>query len=155
MISPFNKYTVQSNQFLSLLADVMYMPHDKKRVLNILRAVLHAIRNRITPEESAQFMAQLPMLIKAIYVDGWQIGKHQKRIYTFEEFVDEVYDLGGSYTGVAFGDRMEAERGIKSVFKVLKNYISDGEFNDVLATMPAKLRSELLDLLMSNGGLVL
>ena len=50
---------------------------------------------------------------------------------------------------------MEAERGIQLVFKVLKNYISDGEMNDVLASMPNKLRSDLLDMLMSNGGLVM
>ena len=155
MTTPFDKYAMHGNEFLSQLADELYMPNEKERVLHVLKAVLHGIRNRISPEESSQFMAQLPMMVKAVYVDGWQIGKHQKRISTFEEFVDEVYDLSGGYKGLAFGDRMEAERGIQSVFKILKNYISDGEFNDVLASMPTKLRSDLLDMLMSNGGLVI
>ena len=155
MQTPFNKYTIQGNLFLSQLADELNMPKNKTRTLHILKAVLHGIRNRISPEESAQFMAQLPMLLKAVYVDGWQIGKHQKRINTLEEFVDEVYDLGGAYKGLAFGDRIEAERGIQSVLKILKNYISEGEFNDILASMPTKLRSDLLDILINSGGLVM
>ena len=155
MQTPFNKYTIQGNLFLSQLADELNMPKNKTRTLHILKAVLHGIRNRISPEESAQFIAQLPMLLKAVYVDGWQIGKHQKRINTFGEFVNEVYDLGGAYKGLAFGDRIETERGIQSVFKILKNYISEGEFNDVLASMPTKLRSDLLDMLMNSGGLVM
>lgn len=154
MQSPFNKFAEQGNEFLSHVATELNMPNDKTRTLHVLKAVLHGIRNRISPEESSQFIAQLPMMIKAVYVDGWQIGKHQNRISTFDEFVAEVYFLGGGYKGYAFGDRMEAENGIKGVLKALKNHISEGEFNDVLASMPAKLQSSLLDLLM-RGGLVL
>jgi uncharacterized protein (DUF2267 family) len=155
MQTPFNKYLTQGNQILSELADELDIPKDKARVLHILKAVLHGIRNRISPEESSQFMAQLPMLLKAIYVDGWQIGKLQKRVSTFEEFIDDIYDLSGGYKGLAFDDRMEVEKSISVVLKVLKQYISEGEFNDVLAFMSPKLRAALLDILMTNGGLVL
>jgi uncharacterized protein (DUF2267 family) len=155
MRTPFNKYTSQGNEFLAQLADELYMPKEKARALNILKAVLHGIRNRISPEESSQLIAQLPMLIKAVYVDGWQIGKQHKRITDFEDFITEIYDLGGGYKGIAFGDRMQVERSIFSVFKILKQHISEGELNDILASMPTKLRTPLLDLLMSRGGLVL
>jgi uncharacterized protein (DUF2267 family) len=155
MQTPFNKYLTQGNQVLSELADELNMPKDKARALHILKAVLHGIRNRISPEESSQFISQLPMLLKAIYVDGWQIGKLQKRVSNLEEFVDEIYDLSGGYKGLAFGDRVEVERSIQSVFKILKQYISEGEFNDVLASMTPKLRAALLDMLMSSGGLVM
>ena len=155
MTTPFDKYAMHGNEFLSQLADELYMPNEKDRVLHVLKAVLHGIRNRISPSESSQFMAQLPMMVKAVYVDGWQIGKHQKRISTFEDFIDEVYDLSGGYKGLAFGDRFETIRCIQGVLNILKNHISEGEFNDVLASMPVKLRSDLLDLLMSKEGLVM
>ena len=155
MTTPFDKYAAHGNQFLSQLADELYMPDDKGRAVHVLKAVLHGIRNRISPEESSQFMSQLPMMVKAVYVDGWQIGKHQKRITNFEDFIDEVYDLGSGYKGLAFGDRFETIKCIQAVFNVLKNHISEGEFNDILASMPVKLRSALLDLLMSSGGLVM
>jgi uncharacterized protein (DUF2267 family) len=155
MQTPFNKYALKGNEMLKQLAEELGIPDDRDRALNVLKAVLHGIRNRITPEQSAQFIAQLPMMIKGIYVDGWQIGKHQKRVATFDKFVEEVYQLGGGYKGYSFDDVMDAERGIQVVFSVLKRYISEGEFNDILTTMPAELRFQLTDFLMREGGLIM
>lgn len=155
MQSPFNQYALKGNEVLKQLAEELMMPGENARMVNIFKAVLHGIRNRITPEESTQFIAQLPMMFKAIYVDGWTIGKHQKRINSFDKFVEEVYELGGGYKGYTFGDIVEAENGIQAVFTVLKQFVSEGEFNDILATMPEVLRSELLDYLMRKGGLVM
>ena len=36
-----------------------------------MRATLHALRDRLTVEEAAQFAAQLPMLIRGFYYEGW------------------------------------------------------------------------------------
>ncbi len=155
MQTPFDKYAKHGNQFLSQLADELNMSADQERVLRILKAVLHGIRNRIVPVESAQLISQLPMMIKAVYVDGWQIGKHQERIATFEEFVAEVYHIGGGFNELAFASRMEVVNAIQAVLKVLKNHVSEGEFNDILVSMPIKLQSALLDMLMKEGGLVM
>jgi uncharacterized protein (DUF2267 family) len=155
MQTQFNKYALKGNEMLKQLAEELGIPDDTDRALNVLKAVLHGIRNRITPEQSAQFIAQLPMMIKGIYVDGWQIGKHQKRVSTFDKFAEEVYQLGGGYKAYSFDDVLDAERGIQVVFSVLKQYISEGEFNDILTTMPAHLRFQLSDFLMREGGLIM
>ena len=39
-----------------------------------LRAVLHALRDRLTVEEGAQLAAQLPTLIRGIYYEQWKPG---------------------------------------------------------------------------------
>lgn len=44
---------------------------DEHKVYIALRAVLHALRDRLTVEEAAQLGAQLPMLIRGFYYDGW------------------------------------------------------------------------------------
>jgi uncharacterized protein (DUF2267 family) len=51
-------------------------PEDKKLSTRVLRAVLHALRSRPTIQQFFQMMAQFPMVLKAIYVDGW---KHQEK----------------------------------------------------------------------------
>jgi uncharacterized protein (DUF2267 family) len=155
MQTEFNKYAIRGNKILTQLAVRLGMPDDKARALHILKAVLHAVRNRTTPEESAHFIAQLPMMLKAIYVDGWQIGKHQKRIYTYQEFIEEVYELGGGFKGLAFGELYQAERGVKDVFFILKQFVTEGEFNNMLATMPKDISNHLLEILMENEGLVM
>lgn len=39
----------------------------------LLRTILHALRDRLTAHEPAQFGAQLPMLIRGLYYVGWHM----------------------------------------------------------------------------------
>ncbi len=44
-----------------------------------LRTVLHALRDRLTVEEAVQLGAQLPMLVRGFYYEGWTLkGKPHK-----------------------------------------------------------------------------
>jgi uncharacterized protein (DUF2267 family) len=40
---------------------------NKQRSYRLLRAVLHALRDHMNPDEAAQLSAQLPILIRGIY----------------------------------------------------------------------------------------
>ena len=44
---------------------------DRHKAYLALRATLHALRDRLTVEEVAQLGAQLPMLIRGFYYEGW------------------------------------------------------------------------------------
>lgn len=44
---------------------------DRHKAYLALRAVLHALRDRLTVEEVAQLAAQLPMLVRGLYYEGW------------------------------------------------------------------------------------
>jgi uncharacterized protein (DUF2267 family) len=45
---------------------------DRHRAYHALRAVLHALRDRLPVDDAAHFAAQLPMLIRGLFYEGWR-----------------------------------------------------------------------------------
>ncbi len=136
----FEKYAEKGNLFLKELAQELGCPEDKKKAGRILKAVLKALRNRLSHEESMHLLAQLPMCIKAIYVDGWKLSQTPEKIKNVSEFVQEVMKYDRPRAQQDFKDEEEAVKAIKAVFRVIKNHISDGEAQDVKAELPKQLK---------------
>ena len=136
----FNKYVMDAERIVREVAVELGAPWDVSKGGRILRAVLHAFRDRMTPQESLQLIAQFPMLLKAIYVDGWQINGEARRLRHLGDFIEAVREAGGRATLNDFVTDYEVERAIRAVFKVLQAHVSPGEINDILATLPLELR---------------
>ena len=98
-----------------------------------LRATLHALRDRLTIEETAQFAAQLPMLIRGFYYEGWDpTGKPLKERHR-DEFLKRIKEELRAY-------EIDAEETVRAVFMVLANRISKGEIEDVEHVLPKEIR---------------
>ena len=99
-----------------------------------LRTVLHALRDRLTLEETVQLGAQLPMLVRGFYYEGWTLkGKPVKERH-LDEFLDHVTKAFKNDPNV------NAEKIVRAVFRVLTRHTSPGEIEDVKHTMPKPLR---------------
>ena len=98
-----------------------------------LRTVLHALRDRLTVEEAVQLGAQLPMLVRGFYYDGWTLkGKPHKERHK-EDFLDHIKEaFKGDVT-------VRPESIARAVFRVLELHTSDGEIADVKNLMPKAL----------------
>lgn len=134
----FEKYVAKGNVFLKLVAGDLQVPKDKAG--RITRAVLHALRNRLSHEESFQLIAQLPMTLKGVYVDGWNFSNDFNRIVNMNDFLDEVRREDGGLAGYDFGNNSKARVAVGVVFKVLNYFVSEGEMNDIIAVMPTDLK---------------
>jgi uncharacterized protein (DUF2267 family) len=106
---------------------------DAHLAYGALRSVLHALRDRLTVDEAVQLGAQLPMLIRGLYYEGWcPRGKPAKTHKA--EFLDAI---GHQFPGP---DRLHPEVLARAVLKVLSRHVSAGEVRDVKAILPAELR---------------
>jgi uncharacterized protein (DUF2267 family) len=99
-----------------------------------LRTALHALRDRLTVEEAVHLGAQLPILIRGVYYEGWKLtGKPVKERHK-SEFLDHI--------AKAFrdDDRVDPEKVMRAVLKVLASHISTGESNNVKHLLPKSLQ---------------
>lgn len=63
---------------------------DRTHAWMALRAVLHTLRDRLTVAEAAAFGAQLPLLIRGAYYEGWQPNHVRVRIRHQADFFAHV-----------------------------------------------------------------
>ena len=63
----------QTNIWLKTLAEELHI-EDRHDAYRALRSVLHVLRDRLTPEQAVHLGAQLPVLVRGIYYDGWRIA---------------------------------------------------------------------------------
>jgi uncharacterized protein (DUF2267 family) len=110
---------------------------DRQLAYRILRAFLHAVRDRITVEESAQVAAQLPLLVRGIYYEGWRPAATPQTYHDRETFLRRIADEA------RLDGLTEASYATDAAMAALRRHVSEGEIEDVLAIMPPELR-ELL-----------
>jgi uncharacterized protein (DUF2267 family) len=60
----------KTHQWLNELM-LMMDSQDRRRAYLAMRATFHALRDRLTVGEVAQLGAQLPMLVRGFYYEGW------------------------------------------------------------------------------------
>src|SRR6266508_1562355 len=88
----FEKHAAKANQIVKEIARELGNEDDTNKAGRVLRCVLHALRDTITPEESMHLVSQLPFMLKALYIDGWKMTNKHHKIRHVEDFAEHVYN---------------------------------------------------------------
>ena len=107
---------------------------DPRQAYSILRAVLHVLRDRLTVDEAVNLGAQLPMLIRGFYYDGWRPEGRPTKYRHKTEFLNQV---AAAYQGLP---AIEQESAVKAVFRVLSRHVTEGEIRHVRDQLPPEVR---------------
>lgn len=105
-----------------------------ERAYAALRAVLHALRDRLSVEEAVDLGAQLPMLVRGFYYEGWRPAGRPLKYRHKEDFLQQVAKLCPAL------DEYKREPAVRAVFKLLARHVSSGEIRHVLDQLPAEIR---------------
>lgn len=108
---------------------------DKQRAYHALRVVLHALRDRLSVDQAAALGAQLPMLVRGIYFEGWHPGNKPVKERRKEDFLAPI--------AAAFPDEPDgsAEEVARAVFHVVAKHVSPGEIQHVKLVLPGEIRA--------------
>ena len=127
----------KTNRILREIEEAYGWPKERReQSYAALRAVLHTLRDRLPVNEAAQLGAQLPMLVRGIFYTGWDPAKVPLKMNR-DEFLQRVRD--------SVPDQIEGdtEQLVNVVLQALRQYITDGEWDDVKSVIPKELANAL------------
>lgn len=106
---------------------------DEAAAYSVLRSVLHRLRDRLTFEEAVDLGAQLPLIVRGVYYDGWRPHRVPQKIRSKEKFLDALTEelLPYSYP---------VDWAVCHVFELLAQHCDPGEIADVIGQMPADIK---------------
>ena len=107
---------------------------DRHYAYRALRAVLHALRDRLPVDVTAKLAAQLPTLIRGIYYEDWDPSRTPLPIHDVDAFLERV-----AHEGRMAGET-EASLAVTAVTRILQRRVSPGEIDELLAVLPDKFR---------------
>lgn len=136
----FAKFANEGNHFMNELSRDLGMDNDRPRAGRVLRAVMYVLRDRITLSEALDFLAQLPMPLKAVFAENWKYREKPKHIRHYEDFLDEVMKEANRMGEGTIQDHEEAKHFIKTVFEHLHKYVTKGELDDIVTMMPEEIK---------------
>jgi uncharacterized protein (DUF2267 family) len=138
MAASFKEFAVEGDHYLAELAKALGLGTDTQRAYRMLRSVLHVLRDHLSTEESLQLLAQLPIVLKGLYVEGWT-GATQHHAKTRDLFIGRLIKEDPAWLA-DFPDEAEAERAISIVIRSLQRYVSIGELKDIIAQLPDQVK---------------
>jgi uncharacterized protein (DUF2267 family) len=130
----FDDTVQKTNIWLKEIRDELHLD-TQEEAYRALRAVLHTLRDRLVVEEAAALGAQLPMLLRGVYFEGWRpAGKptKERHLQGFLEHVNSEYVGPGP---------VDPERLTRGVFAVLTKHMSAGQIDDIRHSLPEEIRA--------------
>ena len=137
----FIKHAEIGYRFLDELAVELGDSGNTERAGRLLRSIFRLLRNHLSVEESFLIIAQMPMALKALYVDGWIPGNQLAANNTFSNFIDDVLEVDGCFSWVYSPGTNEVPLAIQAVLKTLRNYVPEEEFENMSTLFPLDIKS--------------
>jgi uncharacterized protein (DUF2267 family) len=121
-----------ANTWLVDVAKESGQADDRPRAYRLVRAWLHTLRDRLPVDVAANMGAQLPVLLRGVYYEGWAPHSMPQK-YGPSEYVHRFADEAS----IA---EEEVEQASRAVTTVVLRHTSPGELDTVLHTLPHDLR---------------
>ncbi len=105
---------------------------DRQHAYRTIRAWLHTLRDRLPVDIAANFGAQLPVLLRGIYYEGWDPSDTPVK-YDREAYINRfAYEAAVPEAGV--------EKAARAVSTTVLRHTSPGQLDEVLKALPHDLR---------------
>ncbi|HKK47294.1 MAG TPA: DUF2267 domain-containing protein [Balneolaceae bacterium] len=129
----FEKHIEDSYRWIHEVAFNLGDETQFETAYQVLRVVLTVLRDRMTPEEVFQLSAQLPIHIRGIFFEGYNL-KDKPQKYHAEEFLKRIEET-------VTIQQINPQKAFQAVLGVLYSHITLGELEDIYVTLPKGIRN--------------
>jgi uncharacterized protein (DUF2267 family) len=132
-LATFDTSVQKSNEWLNELSQHLQID-DKHKVYSGLRSTLHALRDHLPVDLSVSLAAQLPMLLRGLYYEGWRPSQVPSEDRSLEGFLAAIRrELNPQLQGLAADFARET-------FHVLEAHVTPGETTKIRHSLPEQIR---------------
>ena len=124
----------KTHQWLDALAEAAET--DPHTAYQALRAVLQTLRDRLPVAEAAHFSAQLPLLVRGIFYEGYRPAESPTPL-SRREFLQRVEE---KVTFQQNRKTLDIYSLTQQVFAVLREFLGEGELDKIAGVLPPELR---------------
>jgi uncharacterized protein (DUF2267 family) len=132
-LAVFDTTLNETNRWLEALEDPL--GGDRHQAYVAMRAVMHVLRDRLEPGSAMRLAAQLPLLLKGVYVEGWRPDETPVRLRTAGAFVEAVR------AALPQNFVFDAEAATRAALAVLWSQMDGGAMEKVRREVPDDLRT--------------
>jgi uncharacterized protein (DUF2267 family) len=129
----FDTTVQETNLWLKAIMESLHTD-DRHLAYIALRATLHALRDRIGPENAVHLAAQLPMVVRGLYYEGWRLAASQSKERTRADFLEHVR------SELPRGSAIDPNVAVRAVFAVMWEKLDLGEVGKVIDRLPPELK---------------
>ena len=133
----FEEYAAEGNRFINEVAGEMGC--DRNMAARVTRAVLHAVRDRLPADDAVQFAQGLPMALRGVYFDQYDISRTPVIIRSASAFIEFIREKNRFSAITDFPYPQDVVHGLQSVFRVLSRNMDWGQVNQVLRILPKSI----------------
>ncbi|MDR3468171.1 MAG: DUF2267 domain-containing protein [Xanthobacteraceae bacterium] len=124
----------ETNVWLKAIDEQLHL-QSRQDAYNALRAVLHALRDRLPAAVAVHLAAQLPTLIRGIYFESWQMSAEPARDRKVADFIAHVQ------TELPPRFPVDALTAARAVFEILWERLDPETFAKVAGHLPEAIRT--------------
>jgi len=133
-LSVFDTTINETNHWLKALEDELPQC-DRHQAYAAMRAVMHVVRDRLSPGGAMRLAAQMPLLVRGVFTEGWRPDETPVRWHTPQAFIDAV--------GAALPSEFPADPEFvtRRVIKVIWSKMNGGAMEKIKGEVPVTIRS--------------
>lgn len=133
-MADFVKFAEEARKFYLTLAATLHSPDDIEKAKKITKEVFITLRQSISNEASILLLNELPMVLKGIYAEGWDMAQKTDKTESLKDFIKRMADNDRKSQATTTEQEIFNENTL-SVFRTLFHFLPNSDLKNWISAL--------------------